>query len=121
MDAPALRPLPDARRPMLGVAALRDELVSVYDVRPLLDLDDAPSEAGAMLLFARGAKRVGLAIDDVFDAIVVEPGDLRSAPGTEAADGILVGVVRRGPDLIGVLNAGALLDAALAMTDGDRA
>lgn len=122
MDAPAVRPLPDRRAPMLGIATLRGELVSVYDARPLLDLTAAPAETdgSAMLLFARGAKRVGLAIDDVFDAITVEPDDLRSAPGTEAADGILIGVVRRDRDLIGVLDAGALLDAALAMTDGDR-
>lgn len=122
MDAPPVRPLPDTRAPMLGIATLRGELVSVYDARPLLDLDDAPAETegNAMLLFARGAKRVGLAIDDVFDAITVEPDDLRSAPGTEAADGILVGVVRRDRDLIGVLDAGALLDAAMAMTEGER-
>ncbi len=122
MDAPAVRPLPDTRAPMLGIATLRGELVPVYDARPLLDLEDgaAETERSAMLLFARGAKRVGLAIDDVFDAITVESGDLRSAPGTEAADGILVGVVRRDRDLIGVLDAEALLDAAMAMTDGER-
>ena len=40
MDAPAVRPLPDTRAPMLGIATLRGELVPVYDARPLLDLED---------------------------------------------------------------------------------
>jgi chemotaxis signal transduction protein len=61
-------------------------------------------------LFERDGRRIGLAIDDVYDAITVEETDLRSVPGSEAADGVLVGVVRRGTDLVAVLDAKALLD-----------
>jgi chemotaxis signal transduction protein len=75
---------------------------------------------GAVLLFARDGCRIGLAIDDVYDAIVAEEGDLRSAPGTDAADGVLVGVIRRGTDLVAVLDANALLGALTAVSEGER-
>ena len=66
---------------------------------------------GTVLLFASGDHRFGLAIDDVYDPMLVEADDVRSAPGVDASDGLLLGVVRRGTDLIGVLDAGALMRA----------
>jgi chemotaxis signal transduction protein len=108
IDAPSVQPLPDSAATMRGVAALRGELVSIFDPRPLLNVGG--DAHGAVLLFERDGRRIGLAIDDVYDAITVEEADLRSVPGSEAADGVLVGVVRRGSDLVAVLDAKALLD-----------
>jgi purine-binding chemotaxis protein CheW len=119
IDAPALQPLPDAGDTVLGLATLRGELVPIFDPRPLLHV--GADVRGAVLLFVRDGRRVGLAIDDVFDAIVVEATDLRSAPGAEAADGILVGVIRRGTDLVALLDADALLDAATSVSEGEGA
>jgi chemotaxis signal transduction protein len=108
IDAPSVQPLPDSAATVRGFAALRGELVSIFDPRPLLNVGG--DAHGAVLLFERDGRRIGLAIDDVYDAITVEEADLRSVPGSEAADGVLVGVVRRGSDLVAVLDAKALLD-----------
>jgi purine-binding chemotaxis protein CheW len=123
IDAPAVQSIPDAPATVLGVATIRGELITVYDPRPLLRVRGRLEEEGngAALLFAREDRRVGLAIDDVYDAIRIEDGDLLKAPGGGAAasDGILVGLIRRAGNLIGVLDANALLDAAIA-GDGER-
>lgn len=118
IDAPPVQPLPDAGDAVLGVTTLRGELVPIFDPGPLLRADAGVHQA--VLLFAREGRRVGLAIDDVYDAIAAEEHELRSAPGTEAADGVLVGVIRRAPDLIAVLDADALLDAVTSVNEGER-
>jgi purine-binding chemotaxis protein CheW len=123
IDAPVVQSIPDAPATVLGVATIRGELITVYDPRPLLRVQGRLDEAGdgAALLFARDDRRVGLAIDDVYDAIRIEDGELLKAPGGGAAasDGILVGLIRRAGNLIGILDANALLDAAIA-GDGER-
>jgi chemotaxis signal transduction protein len=73
-----------------------------------------------VLLFARGDRRVAIAIDDVFDAITVEPSDIQPAPGSSGSDGVLLGVVRRDGALIAVLDAEPLLDATMSVTEGER-
>jgi chemotaxis signal transduction protein len=119
IDAPPIQPLPDAPANALGITSIRDALVSVFDPRVVLQLEAAPPEFGAVLLFERGARRVGLAIADVYDAVLVESGDVLPAPGSQSADGILLGVVRRGAELIGILDVDALLDAAIAVQEGE--
>jgi chemotaxis signal transduction protein len=118
IDAPPVQRIPDAAPSVLGVASIRGALVTVYDPRPMLNVTG--SVDGAALLFVRDDRRVALAIDDVFDAITVDEGDVRPAPGAGAADGILIGVLRRGGDLIAVLDATALLDAAMVVSEGER-
>lgn len=110
VDMPAIQQLPDASTRILGIATLRGELVSIYD--PRLLLHTGGDSFGMVLLFATGNRRIGLAIDDVYDPMLIEAGEIRSAPGVDAADGLLLGVVRRGTDLIGVLDDDALLRAA---------
>jgi purine-binding chemotaxis protein CheW len=119
IDAPAIQTIPDAPATVLGVATIRGELVTLYDPRPLLRVKGRLD--GAALLFVREDRRVGVAIDDVYDAIKIEDGDVLKAPGggADASDGILVGLVRRDGELIGILDANALLDAAIA-GDGEK-
>jgi purine-binding chemotaxis protein CheW len=123
IDAPVVQSIPDAPATVLGVATIRGELITVYDPRPLLRVRGRLEEEGdgAALLFTRDDRRVGLAIDDVYDAIRIEHGDLLKAPGGGAAasDGLLVGLIRRAGNLIGILDANALLDAAIA-GDGEK-
>jgi len=110
IEMPPVQTLPDSSDRVLGVATLRGELVSMYDPRPLLQAGAVDTHEMA-LLFTMENRRVGLAIDDVFDPIVIEPDDVRPAPGVEATDSVLLGVVRRGTELVGVLDADALLRA----------
>jgi chemotaxis signal transduction protein len=88
--------------------------VTVYNARPLLNVDRGRD--GAAVLFARSSGRVALAVDDVFDAIVVAERELRPAPRS-AAIGVVVGLLRRGNELIAVLDADALLDAVIAVRE----
>jgi chemotaxis signal transduction protein len=119
IDAPVVQSIPDASRTVLGVATIRGELITLYDPRPLLRVEGRLD--GAALLFMRDDRRVGLAIDDVYDAVAIDEAECLKAPGggADASDGILVGLVRRGGELIGILDANALLDAAIA-GDGDK-
>src|SRR5262249_61353549 len=77
IESPELQRMPDAPEHVRGVATLRGELLSVYDTLALLGVsgDSASPDArragpGATLIFGRDAGHcVGLALDDVYDAI----------------------------------------------------
>jgi len=118
IDSPAVSRVPDAAPSLLGVAMVRDELVPVYDSRVLLDVGQASDSPGAALLFSVDERRVALAIDDVFDPILVEERELRPMPGAGAKDTNIRGLVRRDGDLVAVLDEGALLDTMLATASG---
>ncbi len=118
MDLPAMHPVPDAPPSVLGIAAIRGALVTIYDPRSLLNVGGRAD--GVLLLFARDERRAGFAVDDVQDAITVEARELLAVPGNQSSDGMLAGVVRRGAELIAVLNADALLAvAAVSVLTGE--
>src|SRR6185503_735742 len=118
IDSPAVSRVPDAAPSLLGVAMVRDELVPVYDSRALLEVGQTGGSPGAALLFSVDDRRVALAIDDVFDPILVEERELRPMPGAGAKDTNIRGLVRRDGDLVAVLDEGALLDTMLATASG---
>jgi chemotaxis signal transduction protein len=120
IDAPSVRPMPDSGPVVLGVTAVRGALVTIYDLRPLLNVAGKADDAA--LLFVRDDRRVGLAVGALYETIVAEEGELRSAPGADASDKVLLGVIRRGSELIAILDAAALLDAATAASEsqGER-
>jgi len=118
VDSPAVSRVPDAAPSLLGVAMIRGELVPVYDAWVLLDVGRAGSAPGAALLFSVDGRRVALAIDDVFDPVLVEERDLRPMPGAGAKDAIIRGLVRRDGDLVAVLDDATLLDTMLATASG---
>ena len=115
IEAPSVQPLPDAASAVLGLAMLRGEPITVYDAGRLLHVARSGERAGALLLFQRDGRRIGLAIDDVEDAMLVEEQEVRALPGVEASDRTLVGVVRRSSDLVAILDADAVLDLTLAV------
>lgn len=123
IDTPAVRPMPDSARTVLGIATVRGSLVTICDPRPLLNVTADVREHGtiddAALLFTHDGQRLGLAVHALHDTILVEEHELRSAPGggADGSDKSLLGLVRRGPDLIAVLDVDALLDAVAAAAD----
>lgn len=118
IEAPALQPVPDAPPTLLGIAMVRGDFVPIHDARPVLR---AGSDSfGAALLFVRDGRTFGIAIDDVYDALVVEQDEVRPVPGVGGADATMIGLVRRGTDLIAVLDADALLAAVRMDTEGQR-
>jgi len=118
VDLPPVQRLPDSTPSVLGIATLRGEIVSIQDPRTLLGAGNG--SYAALLLFDDDTRRIGLAIDDVYDPILMESDELRSAPGVDASDGLLRGVVRRGTDLIAVLEVDALLRTMNAAENDPR-
>src|SRR5690349_18958779 len=84
LDAQPIQRLPDASGAVLGVTSIRGALTTVYDVRPLLGSGETVD--GALLVFDRGDQRIAVAIDDVFDAMVVEAGEALPVPRRAASD-----------------------------------
>ncbi len=117
IDAQPIQRVPDAAATVLGVTSVRGVLLTVYDPRPLLHVDG--SVDAAMLLFGDDGKRAALAIDDVFDPVIVAEEDLLPPPSGVDSDGIVIGVVRRASTLIAVLDTEALFRTAIEISDGE--
>jgi purine-binding chemotaxis protein CheW len=118
VDAPPLRAMPDTPRGVLGLATIRGEPTTMYDARVLLEVD---GEAGATaLLFRRANRRIGLVVGDVDEAFVIQEDALRGAPGADSSNGLLIGVVRRGHELVALLDAGVLIDVAASTIEVQR-
>jgi purine-binding chemotaxis protein CheW len=117
IDAPSVRPIPDAAACVLGLATIAGQFLVVYDPRPLLDVGGRIE--GAALLFIHDGRRMAVAVDDVYDAISVTPDEIKPSPVAAAAARFVRGLVRRGSDLIALIDSRALLDAAMhAHADG---
>ena len=118
LDAQPIQRVPDAANTVLGVTSIRGALTTVYDVRTLLS--SGGTVDGALLVFDRGDRRIAVAIDDVFDATLVESGELLPVPRRAASDGLLSGMLRRGSDLVAVLDTDAFLTAATSGQEDDQ-
>lgn len=114
IDCPEVRPLPEMPPAMRGVAMVRDGMVALFAPGALLGVPE--EEATTALVFRGAGRRTALAIDDVDDVFVLDCATLTEAPLAESGDAILVGVARRGRELIGVLDAEALLAACRSET-----
>ena len=109
--------IPDAPPTMLGIIALRDRTLPMYALARVLALPER--EAAAMTLVLRpSASRIALAVDAVDDVFDASLGGIRSAPAHEN-DGLVLGVVWRGHELITLLDADTLVGACLANTPPD--
>ena len=123
IEAPEMQRMPDSPPHVRGVATLRGQLLSIYDPFALLGAPlggDRGTNPGATLVFTRAGEghRVGLAVDDVYDAIAISESEMLGVPGSDGSDGALLGLVRRGTELIGMLDVDALLDGATAVSPG---
>jgi purine-binding chemotaxis protein CheW len=111
-----VRAIPDAPPTMLGIFAVRDRTLPMYVLSRVLDLAD--SEPAMTLVLRPSTERIALAVDavdDVFDAALDA---IRPAP-TPDTDGMVLGVVWRGHELLTLLDADTLVGACLAATPPD--
>ncbi len=111
LDIDRIQRLPEMHSTMLGVLKVRGRTVPVY--APALPLGVSGHVSRAALIFVRERGMVALAVDDVDDVLSTTEDQVQRSP-LEFADGVLVGVTRRGRDLIGVLDADALIAACRA-------
>lgn len=107
IDLPVIHHVPEMPRAMLGVVTVRGSLTPVYS--PVQALGIPLAVRDAVLIFRRGRNRVGILIDDVDDALSVDMSELRETAGGEDLDSVLLGVVRAGSSLIGIVDADALI------------
>lgn len=111
------RPIPDAPPAMLGIFAFRDRTLPMYSLGRVLSL--SVSSIGDMTLVLRpSSTRIALAVDAVDDVFEVELAAVRPVPNADA-DGMVLGVVWRGTELVTLLDADAVVDACLAVTVQD--
>ena len=68
-----------------------------------------------VIIFRRGASRVAVVVDEVDDVSTLDLSLLRDAPAFEAADGIVLGVVRQRDSLLALIDADGLLAACQAV------
>ena len=113
IDLPPVSHVPEMPTAMLGVITVRGSLTSTYTPESALGLSMA--SRGSALIFKRGRGRVALVVDDVDDVYTLDLAQLRDAPGSDASDGILLGVVRRADGLLGLVDAEALIAACQAV------
>ena len=110
IDLSAVQQVPGAAAPVRGVFTLRGALVPLFS--PAGPLGVTPGEASTALVVRDAAGRLAIAADDVEDVMTLGQGELRPLPATDARDGGIVrGVVRRGRDLVAVVNLDALIAA----------
>ena len=115
VEMPALEAVPDMAEGMLGVFAIRGSYVPVFAPEVALGVSPASGHA-AVVMLRRGARAVGIALEDVEDVIMVDASRLHHPHAAAAGRGVVVGVERRGGDLVGIVDADALVDACVART-----
>ena len=109
---PEIHHLPEMPAAMLGAFNLRGRLTPVYSPSHVIGVP-LRGAAQAALLVRSGTRRLGLAVDDVEDVFQVDLATVREAPGTDDADGILLGVAHHGTELVAIVDAEALVAACV--------
>ncbi|HEX6052885.1 MAG TPA: chemotaxis protein CheW [Gemmatimonadaceae bacterium] len=111
------RTIPDTPPAMLGIFALRDRTLPMYALAHVLDVPGAGG--GEMTLVLRpSSMRIALAVDAVDDVFEAALGTVRPAPAQEG-DGMVLGVVWRGAELITLLDADLVVAACMAAAPVD--
>lgn len=105
-----LHPLPDVPPQILGVLRLRGELVPVLDIAPALDLELDRARTPAVLVLDAGTERVGVAVDDLYEVLVIPARTLRPPPLTGGErDSFVVAVARVDEILVTLIDLAEIL------------
>jgi purine-binding chemotaxis protein CheW len=116
VDLEGVQPVAGARGSLLGVFPYRGALVPLYSVANALNV--GAEGPGTALLVRRGAGDwLALAVDDVLDALVVDPSQLRPLADGGGSDRVVTGVTRVGAELIAVVDLHALVAASRGGAD----
>lgn len=113
IELPRVHHVPEMPESMLGMFDLRGRMLPIYAPARVLGVA-LRSDSAATLVLRGGEQRVGIAVDDVEDVFTLDLAHLRDLPGSDDADGVVLGVARHGSDLVAVLDAEALVAACLS-------
>jgi chemotaxis signal transduction protein len=110
IDLTAVTQIPGSAGPVRAIFTLRGALVPIFS--PAGPLGVAPGDAATALVVRDRGGRVAIATDDVEDVLSLHDADLRPILAGATRDaGVVRGVVRRGADLITVVDLDALIAA----------
>ena len=113
VDSPLVRPMPGADEHAPGVVDVRGRKIAAYS--PVVPLNTAiPGEPGAALILANGRTPIALLISDVDDVIEIDPTGIRTAPGSDDQDGVLLGVFQHEGRLVSLVDPIAIREVCLA-------
>ena len=117
VEGVAVRVIPDAPPAMLGIFALRDRTLPMYALGRVLALANA-GEPEMTLVVRPSGMRIALAVDQVDDVFDATLSGIRPAP-TPDPDGMVLGVVWRGSELVTLLDADVVVSNCLAAAPPD--
>jgi chemotaxis signal transduction protein len=119
IDLTAVQQVTAPGTPVRSVFTLRGTLVPLFS--PASALGVAPTEAATALIVRDSAGRIGIVADDVEDVLTLGDGELRPVPADVHDSGVLRGVVRRGADLVAVVDLEALIAACRGSSQPEAA
>lgn len=119
LELPAVHRVPEMPAAMLGVFELRERLLPVYSPARSLGVELSIENAVALVLHVLD-RRIALAVDDVEDVLRVDLTQLRRSPVPDGGEGVLLGVVRSGRDLVTLIHGEALALTCLAEHAAER-
>lgn len=112
-----ITPVPDAPPQVTGVVNLRGEVVSVVDLRTVLELPATEITPRTRLMIVQSDEEaIGLLVDRVADVATIQTADEESLPANVGGvdSRYFTGVYRVGDDLLVVLDVAAALAVAEA-------
>jgi chemotaxis signal transduction protein len=110
LEWPELDVVPGARAGLLGVFSHRGQLVPLHSPARALGVTHAEVQGVVVIMNIRG-RRVGLALDDVEDVLIVDRSHMQRLPLPELAGRVGLGVIRHGEHLISIIDAAELVAA----------
>lgn len=113
IDTPSVRPMPGADEHAVGVVDVRGRRIAAYSPKAALNVD-LIEPAGAALIIESGGAPMALLISDVDDVLEIDAREIRTAPGSDDHDGVLLGVFHHAGRLISIVDPLAIRDVTLA-------
>jgi len=112
-----IAPVPDAASSVRGIANLRGEVVTVLDLRTILELDPQDQTSQSRLIILRyHDEHVGLLVDQVTDVLTVGPETEESLPASISGmdSRFFTTVYKLDLELLVLLNVTAVLEPAVS-------
>jgi purine-binding chemotaxis protein CheW len=71
-----------------GVIGLRGKIIPIFDLAARMELDNAGSEPGKIVIVETGTGQVGVMVDEVEEVLTISGDQLEDAPASDAVEAI---------------------------------
>lgn len=106
---PPIIPVPRTPGFVRGIASLRGEIVCVIDLRQILGLPGSTLVPHGLLVLQDGPRHIAILSDILPDYFKVKTSAILPSPTAKAGDGIVLEVIERGDNFIGLIDVKKLL------------